>query len=298
MIAEAGNAALWLAAGFALLAAVGPRTAAGPDVALPSLALAALLTLCALVALIWCFEAADFSLILVDDRVHRLQPPMVRLAALAGSFPGWLLVATTILGLGALVLAVRQHERAVPAAIALALPLLALLVLRPFARQPIAPPEGRALSLPNSPAEPLVLAALAAVVVLIALARPSRRWWLAGGGVLIAGLALALLPRALTVETSAVLRPGESMRLQGFKARLVDTVPTAGPGFTAIEARLAVDDGGAPITLRPQARTLTYATTETPALDAARLGGGRIEATLGRAIGDGREVRLRWRPLL
>ena len=291
MIAEGGHAALWLAAVFALLAAIGDRLKL--DLRVPAVAVAAALALAALLALLWCFQVADFSVVLVDDHVHRLQPPLARLAALLNTPPGWLLLTATLAGIAALAV---PRMPAVLSAL-----LIATLAFHPFSRQPLAPPEGRALTLPadlgGALLQPTLIAVAAVLFVAVVLGgplgRPPRWMLLSGAAALAFGAVGVLLVSMLSVEAVAVLRPGERLRLHGHDAQLIALAPKAGPGFTAVEATLAVDGGR----LTPQARTVVYDTREIAIPDSRRVGLGRIETALGPAVGTGRAVRLCWSPL-
>ena len=301
MIAESGHVALWLAAAFALLGLVVTRLGEAREFAVTAVSLSALLALCALLALVWSVESADFSLLLIDDRIHRLQPPLVRLAALARSPGGWLLTTATLVGGAATVSALLGRHA--PRFGVVLLPLLAAtLALDPFARQSVIAPEGRALWLPTdlgaALAGPLMLAAAVAATA-VALARGGwhrpPRWIMVAArlgfaGSIIAGAGASLL----AVTATAPLKAGWTIAMQGLRIRMVDIRPVAGPGFTAIEARLAVDNGGAAVDLRPALRTMVGSSETVAVPSSARLGGGRIEAQLLT----GSVVRLSWRPLL
>jgi cytochrome c-type biogenesis protein CcmF len=160
MIAEAGLAALWLAAALAILQlflAFGPspvRTvAAGP---VRSIAIVeGLLTVFAMAMLLWVFERTDLSVLLVAENSHSAKPWLYKLAGAWGNHEGSMLLWVTILGLAGAALAIfsrRLDARTLTAALgaqgALALGFFAFLLLssNPFAR--LSPPafEGRGLN--------------------------------------------------------------------------------------------------------------------------------------------------------
>ncbi|MGN6155861.1 MAG: heme lyase CcmF/NrfE family subunit [Sphingomicrobium sp.] len=160
MIAEAGLAALWLAAALAILQlflAFGPapvRTvAAGP---VRSIAIVeGLLTVFAMAMLMWLFERTDLSVLLVAENSHSAKPWLYKVAGAWGNHEGSMLLWVTILGLAGAALAIfsrRLDARTLTAALgaqgALALGFFAFLLLssNPFAR--LNPPafEGRGLN--------------------------------------------------------------------------------------------------------------------------------------------------------
>jgi cytochrome c-type biogenesis protein CcmF len=159
MIAEAGLAALWLAAGLALLQlflAFGPapvRTGTRPvrSVAIVEGAL----TLFAMLMLMWTFARTDLSVLLVADNSHSAKPWLYKVAGAWGNHEGSMLLWVTILGIAGAALAIfsrRLEKRTLIAALgaqgALALGFFAFLLLssNPFAR--LDPPafEGRGLN--------------------------------------------------------------------------------------------------------------------------------------------------------
>jgi cytochrome c-type biogenesis protein CcmF len=160
MIAEAGLAALWLAAALAILQlflAFGPKhvraIAAAP---VRSIAIVeGLLTLFAMAMLMWVFERTDLSVILVAENSHSAKPWLYKVAGAWGNHEGSMLLWVTILGLAGAALAIfsrRLEERTLTAALgaqgALALGFFGFLLLssNPFAR--LTPPafEGRGLN--------------------------------------------------------------------------------------------------------------------------------------------------------
>jgi cytochrome c-type biogenesis protein CcmF len=160
MIAEAGLAALWLAAALAILQlflAFGPspvRTvAAGP---VRSIAIVeGLLTVFAMAMLMWVFARTDLSVLLVAENSHSAKPWLYKVAGAWGNHEGSMLLWVTILGLAGAALAIfsrRLDAKTLTAALgaqgALALGFFAFLLLssNPFAR--LNPPafEGRGLN--------------------------------------------------------------------------------------------------------------------------------------------------------
>jgi len=160
MIAEAGLAALWLAAALAILQlflAFGPRQiralAAGP-VRLIAV-VEGLLTVFAMAMLMWLFERTDLSVLLVAENSHSAKPWLYKVAGAWGNHEGSMLLWVTILGLAGAALAIfsrRLDAKTLMAALgaqgALALGFFAFLLLssNPFAR--LNPPafEGRGLN--------------------------------------------------------------------------------------------------------------------------------------------------------
>ena len=159
MIAEAGLAALWLAAGLALLQlflAFGPAPVRTGTAAVRSVAIVeGALTLFAMLMLMWTFARTDLSVLLVADNSHSAKPWLYKVAGAWGNHEGSMLLWVTILGIAGAALAVfsrRLEERTLTAALgaqgALALGFFAFLLLssNPFAR--LNPPafEGRGLN--------------------------------------------------------------------------------------------------------------------------------------------------------
>ena len=159
MIAEAGLAALWLAAALALLQlflAWGPaavRVGTGP---VRAVAVAeGALTLFSMLMLIWLFARTDLSVLLVAENSHSAKPWIYKLAGSWGNHEGSMLLWVTVLGMSGAVLALfsrRLDERTFTAALgaqgALALGFFAFLLFasNPFARLSPAAPEGRGLN--------------------------------------------------------------------------------------------------------------------------------------------------------
>ena len=158
MIAEAGLAALWLAAALALLQlflAFGPAAAARGR---PMRAVAIVqggLTLFAMIMLLMVFARTDLSVLLVAENSHSAKPWIYKLAGAWGNHEGSMLLWVTVLGVAGAVLAIfsrRLDERTFTAALgaqgALALGFFTFLLFasNPFARLDPPAAEGRGLN--------------------------------------------------------------------------------------------------------------------------------------------------------
>ncbi len=161
MIAEAGLAALWLAAALAalqlVLGALGLR--AGGEALLGgvrpvALAQAGLVAL-AFGLLILCFLRTDLSVALVATNSHSATPWLYKFAGTWGNHEGSMLLWVTILGIAGGAVAIferRLNERtliatlAAQAAIGLGFYAFLLFASNPFARLPLPPAEGNSLN--------------------------------------------------------------------------------------------------------------------------------------------------------
>ena len=160
MIAEAGLAALWLAAALAMLQlglALGAGGAAGRTIAtMRGVAVAqGLLTLAAFVVLIILFLRTDLSVLLVAENSHADKPWLYKFAGTWGNHEGSMLLWVTVLAIAGAVVAMferRLDERslsvtlAAQAALALGFFAFLLFASNPFARLNPAPFEGRGLN--------------------------------------------------------------------------------------------------------------------------------------------------------
>jgi cytochrome c-type biogenesis protein CcmF len=159
VIAEAGLAALWLAAALALLqlvVAFAPVRSAAGGTPVRSIAIVqGLLTLFAMLMLLLVFARTDLSVLLVAENSHSAKPWLYKIAGAWGNHEGSMLLWVTILGVAGAALATfsrRMEERTLTAALgaqgALALGFFAFLLFssNPFAR--LDPPalEGRGLN--------------------------------------------------------------------------------------------------------------------------------------------------------
>jgi cytochrome c-type biogenesis protein CcmF len=160
MIAEAGLAALWLAAGLAalqfilMILALRGRIEAGPP--MRSIAVVqGVLSLIAFAMLLWVFAITDLSVALVFENSHSAKPFIYKVAGAWGNHEGSMLMWVTILAAAGACLALlsrRVGERTLMAALgsqaALALGFYAFLLIasNPFARLDPPAPEGLGLN--------------------------------------------------------------------------------------------------------------------------------------------------------
>ncbi|MFC7537690.1 heme lyase CcmF/NrfE family subunit [Sphingomonas sp. GCM10030256] len=159
MIAEAGLAALWLAAALSLLqlgvALAGDRLGEQGRIVAPVAVAQGGLTFFAFVMLVWLFLRTDLSVALVAANSHSAKPWIYKFAGTWGNHEGSMLLWVTVLAIagGAVALLERRlPERARHAALgaqaALALGFFAFLLFasNPFARLAPAPREGQGLN--------------------------------------------------------------------------------------------------------------------------------------------------------
>ncbi|KQN26495.1 cytochrome C biogenesis protein CcmF [Sphingomonas sp. Leaf33] len=161
MIAEAGLAALWLAAALSLLqlvmAAIGLRTRR-EDVAgavRPVAIVGGALSAVAFVLLITLFVQSDMSVKLVAENSHSAKPLLYKIAGAWGNHEGSMLLWVTVLGIAGAAIAVFERRLSATtltatlggqAAIALGFFAFLLFASNPFARLHIAPPDGMGLN--------------------------------------------------------------------------------------------------------------------------------------------------------
>jgi cytochrome c-type biogenesis protein CcmF len=159
MIAEAGLAALWLAAALSLLQLVASLAGRhAPELRrliVPVAVAQGALTLFAFSMLLWLFLRTDLSVQLVAANSHSMKPWIYRFAASWGNHEGSMLLWVTVLTVAGALLALlerRLPERTLHATLgaqaALALGFFAFLLLasNPFARLVPAPREGLGLN--------------------------------------------------------------------------------------------------------------------------------------------------------
>ena len=158
MIAELGLAALWLAAGLALLQlllAFGAARDQGAKAARPLALTQGALTFIAFAALIAVFLRTDLSVALVAANSHSAKPWLYKFAGAWGNHEGSMLLWVTVLSLSGAALALferRVSERmlvlslAAQAALGLGFYAFLLVASNPFARLDPAPAEGRGLN--------------------------------------------------------------------------------------------------------------------------------------------------------
>ena len=130
---------------------------------------------------------------------------------------------------------------------------------------------------------------------------PRATWGLALGHL---GVAISLFGMtasgAMTAEALSSLRVGETVKIAGFDVKLADVHPTAGPNWTALEARLDVSRDGALLTrLTPQTRLYTSPIMETTEAAIWTRVGGDLYAVLGKPDGTGRwQLHIWWKPFV
>ncbi|SFR76577.1 heme lyase CcmF/NrfE family subunit [Sphingomonas jatrophae] len=188
-------------------------------------------------------------------------------------------------------LAALGRRVALPAGLALAA-LIALLVAAPGVRL-----------------LPLLGLVLAAGVALGSLAplwgRNLRRTPMFTWGMVIGhlGVAVALAgmasESAFTRETLVALAPGQTAQVGPWRIRFDAVEPIAGPNWTALEATLQADRGGAPLLLKPQARFFPSPPTETSEAAIATRWDGQLYTVIGKGDEAGRwQLRLWWKPFV
>jgi cytochrome c-type biogenesis protein CcmF len=105
---------------------------------------------------------------------------------------------------------------------------------------------------------------------------------------------------ALTRELLVNLRIGEAASVAGYDMKLLDVRPVAGANWTALEATLAVNRDGQPLTtLYPQARLYTTPMMDTTEAAIHTRAGGDLYAVLGKPDGSGRwQLHVWWKPFV
>jgi len=159
VIAEAGLAALWLAAALALLqlgaAIAGPRVGDVRAIAVPTAVAQGLLTLFAFAMLIWLFIRTDLSVELVAANSHSMKPFIYRFSGAWGNHEGSMLLWVTVLAVAGAGLALVERRLSAAtmratlgaqAALALGFFGFLLIASNPFARLYPAPGEGQGLN--------------------------------------------------------------------------------------------------------------------------------------------------------
>ncbi|MHA6722619.1 heme lyase CcmF/NrfE family subunit [Sphingomonas sp. RS2018] len=161
MIAEAGLAALWLAAAMALLqlvtAAIALRTGRDDVAAMirPVAVVGGALGLVAFLCLVFVFARSDMSVLLVTQNSHSAKPMLYKVAAAWGNHEGSMLLWVMVLGIAGAGIALferRLDPRTLTATLGaqglIALGFFAFLLLasNPFARVDPAPVDGNGLN--------------------------------------------------------------------------------------------------------------------------------------------------------
>ncbi|MDV5822563.1 heme lyase CcmF/NrfE family subunit [Sphingobium naphthae] len=117
-----------------------------------------------------------------------------------------------------------------------------------------------------------------------------------GCAVSLAGMAC---DSAFTVEKLVAARPGETIRTAGWTLRFVQIRPVAGDNWTALQADMAVDRGGAPVLMRPQSRFFTSPPTTTSEAALLTRWNGQLYVVLGEEVEGGRwQLRIWWKPFV
>jgi cytochrome c-type biogenesis protein CcmF len=161
VIAEAGLAALWLAAALSLLQLVMGAVALSPGreeagaLVRPVAIVQGLLTLAAFGLLIWLFVISDMSVKLVAANSNSAKPLLYKLAGSWGNHEGSMLLWVTILGVAGAMVAIferRVSERMIHASLAaqafIGLGFFAFLLFssNPFERLPVPAADGQGLN--------------------------------------------------------------------------------------------------------------------------------------------------------
>lgn len=161
MIAELGLAALWLAAGLALLQLLGGVLALRqPDSAMagavrPAAVVQGVMALLSFAALLLVFAQTDLSVKLVALNSHSAKPMLYKIAGAWGNHEGSMLLWVTVMGLAGAVVALVERRLPEPTMIAtllgqafVSLGFYAFLLLasNPFERLSPVPPEGQGLN--------------------------------------------------------------------------------------------------------------------------------------------------------
>jgi cytochrome c-type biogenesis protein CcmF len=139
------------------------------------------------------------------------------------------------------------------------------------------------------------------------LGRNLRRTPLFTYGMVVAHLGIAVSLAGMAADSAfmqerlVVLRPGQSTDVGGgFAVRFKAVQPVVGPNWTAVEAELEISrHGGAPFTLRPDARRFFQPAMDTSESSIRTLWDGQLYAALGQSDGLGRwQFRLWWKPFV
>lgn len=152
----------------------------------------------------------------------------------------------------------------------------------------------------------LVVAALTACASILPLFRRKlRRTPLFTWGMVIAHLGCAVslagmaCDSAFTVEKLVAARPGDMIRTAGWTLRFDRILPVAGDNWTALQADMTVDRGGAPVTIRPQSRFFAAPPTTTTEAALLTRWNGQLYVVLGEEVEGGRwQMRIWWKPFV
>ena len=117
-----------------------------------------------------------------------------------------------------------------------------------------------------------------------------------GCAVSLAGMAC---DSAFTVEKLVAARPGDTIQTAGWTLRFDRILPVAGDNWTALQADMTVDRGGAAVAIHPQSRF--FASPPTTTTEAALLTrwNGQLYVVLGEEVEGGRwQMRIWWKPFV
>jgi cytochrome c-type biogenesis protein CcmF len=117
-----------------------------------------------------------------------------------------------------------------------------------------------------------------------------------GCAVSLAGMAC---DSAFTVEKLVAARPGDTITTAGWTLRFVQIMPIAGDNWTALQADMQVDRGGAPVLIRPQSRFFASPPTTTSEAALLTRWNGQLYVVLGEEVEGGRwQMRIWWKPFV
>ncbi|QGP78495.1 heme lyase CcmF/NrfE family subunit [Sphingobium sp. CAP-1] len=117
-----------------------------------------------------------------------------------------------------------------------------------------------------------------------------------GCAVSLAGMAC---DSAFTVEKLVAARPGDMIQTAGWTIRFDRIMPIAGDNWTALQADMTVDRGGAPTLIRPQSRFFSSPPTTTSEAALLTRWNGQLYVVLGEEVEGNRwQLRIWWKPFV
>ncbi|PHQ63470.1 MAG: heme lyase NrfEFG subunit NrfE [Sphingobium sp.] len=117
-----------------------------------------------------------------------------------------------------------------------------------------------------------------------------------GCAVSVAGMAS---DSAFTTEKLVAARPGDRIHTAGWTLHFVNIRPIAGDNWTALQADMQVDRGGAPVLMRPQSRFFASPPTTTSEAALLTRWNGQLYVVLGEEVEGGRwQLRIWWKPFV
>jgi cytochrome c-type biogenesis protein CcmF len=117
-----------------------------------------------------------------------------------------------------------------------------------------------------------------------------------GCAVSLAGMAC---DSAFTTEKLVAARPGDTIRTAGWTLRFTRIMPVAGDNWTALQADMMADRGGAPVLIRPQSRFFASPPTTTSEAALLTRWNGQLYVVLGDEVESGRwQLRIWWKPFV